>query len=203
VVFTDRQPASCTQTAGMSSGAVPPLPAFPAADGWAGNCTFNAAGTYTFVCGQHASMTGAVLVGEAPGTTNTDTTGTGTTGTTTGGPDGSPKPPRVKVKRRQRGVVVRGSVTTPAGPSRIQVRAFVAKKALASPAASAKRLVRVGSFSKRSTGTGRTAFSIRLKRTARVALKRRGRLAVRLRIAVTPAGGRPTVTTAAVALRSK
>jgi hypothetical protein len=44
---------------------------------------------------------------------------------------------------------------------------------------------------------------LHLKRTARSALKRRGRIAVRLRIAVTPAGGRPTVTTAAVALRSK
>ena len=33
VVFDAHQPASCTQTAGSDFGAVPPLPAFPAAGG--------------------------------------------------------------------------------------------------------------------------------------------------------------------------
>ena len=49
VRFTKEQPTSCTLTAG-GAGPVPPLPAIPSATGWSGTCTFNAEGTYEFVC---------------------------------------------------------------------------------------------------------------------------------------------------------
>ena len=68
VQFTKEQPSSCTLTAG-GSGPVPPLPAAPTGDGWSGTCTFNAEGTYEFVCGAHPGMIGAVLalpVGATP-----------------------------------------------------------------------------------------------------------------------------------------
>ena len=56
------QPTSCTQTAGPNLAAVPPLPAYTLPQGWAGNCTFNTAGTYTFYCEAHPFMTGTVVV---------------------------------------------------------------------------------------------------------------------------------------------
>jgi plastocyanin len=202
VVFSERQPATCTQTAGPGSAPWPPLPPTPTGDGWAGTCRFDAPGTYAFHCGLHATMTGSIVVGDAPSGTNTGTTGTGTTGTTTG-PGHPPKPPRIKVPKRQRGAVVHGSVTTPAGPSRISVRAFVSSGMLEQPEAGAARRVRVGSFSKRSTGTGRTPFAVRLRAKARRALKRRGRLAVALKIVVTPEGGKPVTKAAAVTLRPR
>jgi plastocyanin len=201
LVFDDKQPTSCTQTAGPVSGSVPPLPHFPDGAGWAGTCRFDTAGTYAFHCGAHAFMVGSVVVGDPPPTTDTGTTGsTGTSPTTPGGTDTTgetPKPPRVKFARRQRGAVVRGTVATPAGPSKIVIRAFVTSRALAQGA----KLVRVGSKTKRSTGAGKTSFALRVNRVARRALGRSGRLSVRLRIVVTPQGGKPVSQTAKVTLR--
>ena len=46
--------------------AAPPLPSFAEPPGWAGSCTFNTAGTYTFYCNVHNQMTGTVVVAAAP-----------------------------------------------------------------------------------------------------------------------------------------
>jgi plastocyanin len=71
VVFDAAQPSSCVQQAGVVITAAPPLPGFAEPQGWSGECTFNAAGTYTFVCGVHPEMTGKVIVGESPTPTPT------------------------------------------------------------------------------------------------------------------------------------
>ena len=193
VVFGAAQPASCTD---MPATASPP--------GWSGSCTFDAYGTYTFHCGLHSFMTGKVEVPDP----NAPTTGTTTPPPTeTGGPPpggGTPTgeeltPPAVKVAHRQRGVIVRGSVTTPAGLSSIGVTALVAKRALASRAP----LVKVGALKKHSLGTGRTSFALRVNRAARRALQRRHRLAVTVRIAVTPDSGPAFKKTVAVVLTKK
>jgi hypothetical protein len=55
----------------------------------------------------------------------------------------------------------------------------------------------------RSTGTGKKPFAVKLGATARRALHRRHRLAVNLRIAVTPQGGPAVAKTVAVALRER
>ena len=81
--FTSGTPTSCTQTAGASSGSVPPLPNSPTGDGWAGNCTFDTPGIYRFVCDAHSSMRGTITVANEDGSLPTTTTGTTTTGTTT------------------------------------------------------------------------------------------------------------------------
>jgi hypothetical protein len=138
------------------------------------------------------------------GTGPADTTPTGTTPTDTTSTDpppggSTPALPGYSVPRRQRGAVVRGSITTPAGPSRIVVTAFASSRSLAVGAA---RRVRIGSVSKRSAGTGRTAFAVRLRPLARRALRQRGRLAVSLRIVVTPPSGQAALKSATVALRS-
>jgi plastocyanin len=210
VSFETLQPTTCTQTAGTNVGSVPPLPASPQSAGWSGTCRFDTPGAYAFVCDLHGGMRGTVDVVDPTGTTTTPSTGTTTTlpgGTgpadttpTDPAPGGSPPAlPSFGVARRQRGAVVRGSVTTPAGPSRIVVTAFASRRSLAGGAASR---VRIGSLSKRSTGTGRTAFAVKLRAAARRALRQRGRLAVSLRIVVTPPSGPAAVKNARVALRS-
>jgi plastocyanin len=189
VVFDTAQPASCTD-----------MPATPSPSPWSGSCTFDSYGTYAFHCGLHGSlMRGSVEVPDpnAPtsGTTTPPPTDTG--GQQPGG--GAPGAPVFKVAHRQRGVTVRGSVTTPAGPSAIAVTALVARKVLASRV----RLVKVGAVEKHSAATGRTAFSLRINRAARRAFHRRHRLAVTLRIAVTPEAGTASKKTVAVVLTEK
>ncbi len=67
-------PTSCTQTAGMVLGAVPPLPTYSLPPGWAGTCSFSTPGDYTFVCEAHpAEMTGTVKVTAAATPTPTPT----------------------------------------------------------------------------------------------------------------------------------
>jgi hypothetical protein len=99
------------------------------------------------------------------------------------------------VAHRQRGAVLRGTVTTPAGRARISVTAYLAAHGAR---------IRLGSQTKRSTGAGTAAFAVRLDAAGRRALVRAHRLAVVLRVVVTPAAGRPVTTkTVAVALRER
>ena len=96
---------------------------------------------------------------------------------------------------RQHGAVLRGTVTTPAGRSQIRVTAY-------RPGHGSR--IRIGSQTKRSTGTGTTAFAVKLDAAGRRALLRAHRLAVDLRVVITPAAGRPVTTkTIAVALRDR
>jgi plastocyanin len=205
VAFDTSQPTSCTQTSGTDSGSVPPLPHDPTPPSWTGSCRFNTPGTYAFHCVMHPDMTGTVVVEAAGSTTGTTTGGsTSPTSTTTPGSGNSTSPaakPRATVTRRQRGTVVRGSVTTPAGPSRIVVTAFVSNRALSKHRPKKAKRVRVGSQTKRSTGVAGASFAVKLNASARRALHRRHRLAVSVRIVVTPATGSAVATTASVALR--
>jgi plastocyanin len=93
--FDSAQPTSCTQTAGASTGSVPPLPNPAAGQGWSGSCTFNTPGTYTFHCQIHSYMTGTIVVGSGGGTTTTTTTPPTTTTypTTTTTTTTNPPPP--------------------------------------------------------------------------------------------------------------
>jgi plastocyanin len=192
VVFDPAQPTSCTD-----------MPAAPSGPGWAGSCRFDTPGTYTFHCGLHSFMTGKVEVVD-PNAPTTGTTGPGPTNTGPGSGGGGPTfgyetPPSAKVARRQTGVVVRGKVTTPAGPARIAVTAFAAKRAVATRA----RRVRVGSVTTHSSGTGPTAFSLKLNRAARRALHRHGRLSVSLRMVIEPDAGTATRMSVTVVLHEK
>jgi len=91
VSFSTLKPASCTQTAGDVPGAVPPLPKYPLPAGWAGECTFATAGTYTFVCTAHPTeMTGTVIV-QTPGEPTPTPTATPTATPTV---TATPEPPR-------------------------------------------------------------------------------------------------------------
>jgi len=208
VDFTGGGPTACTQTAGAAVGPVSPLPAAPEAPGWSGTCRFDTPGTFQFVCDNHNYMKGTIVV-EGRGTATTTTSASTTAGTSTApagsapgagtaAPGGSSSPSartRVSVAHRQHGAVLRGTVTTPAGRSQITVTAYRAGHGAR---------VRSGSQTKRSTGTGTTAFAVRLDAAARRALLRAHRLIVDLRVVITPAAGRPVTTkTISVALRDR
>jgi plastocyanin len=209
VDFTGGGPTACTQTAGATVGPVSPLPAAPEAPGWSGTCRFDTPGTYLFVCDNHNYMKGAIVVqGRGAGTTTTgaSTTAAGTStapadqvpgaGTSpSGGLSWPSARPRVSVAHRQRGAVLRGTVTTRGGRARIVLTAYLVARG---------SRIRVGSQTKHSTGAGVTAFAVRLEAAGRRALLRGHRLAVELRVVVTPAAGRPvTSKTVAVALRDR
>jgi plastocyanin len=73
------KPALCPQTKAanavpfLDADDAPPMPGFAQPVGWEGNCTFDAPGTYTFVCGTHPEMTGTVVVQNAGEPTPTPT----------------------------------------------------------------------------------------------------------------------------------
>ena len=51
------------QKTGVVIAPPPPLPFVPLPQGWSGECTFSAPGTYSFVCTAHRTeMTGTVVV---------------------------------------------------------------------------------------------------------------------------------------------
>jgi plastocyanin len=209
VDFTGGGPTACTQTAGSTVGAVSPLPATPEAPGWSGTCRFDTPGTYLFGCDNHTYMKGTIVVegrGTTTTTTSSSTTATGTStvpgdqtpgsgSSTPSGSSSSAARPRVNVAHRQRGTVLRGTVTTPAGRSQVSVTAYLAGHG---------SRTRIGSQAKRSKGTGTTTFAVKLDPVGRRKLQRAHHLAVDLRVVVTPAAGRPVTTkTVAVALRDR
>jgi plastocyanin len=214
-------PSSCTQTAGPSSGTVPPLPNQPTPPGWSGTCTFNTPGTYTFHCDLHPFMNGTIVVqgsGTTTGTTTTGTTATGpppatTQGTTTApgggsGPGGSPlagsAASAITIAARQRGAALHGSVrVSPAGAGgQLEVDLFATRAALTD--ARRRASVRVGRLRRHSLQAGIVRFSIHINPAARRALARHGRLKLTVRIALVSAPGvRASATRRVILLRPR
>jgi plastocyanin len=194
VVFTAAKPTVCGISSGPAGNA-DALPSSPSPRGWEGGCDFQAAGTYPFVCGLHSNMTGSVTVvqgsgspppGPPPVVEAPAVIGAAATGLT--------------VAARQRGITVRGSVRVRRSGSRLLARAFARRSALVVSSRSAQ-LVQVGRQSRTSLGAGRVSFSAKLNAAGRRALRRNGRLAITLRITVTPAEGRAYTATRTVVLR--
>ena len=188
VVFTGKQPASCT---GLTAYARP--------KGWSGECAFEAAGRYPFTCIIHDTMTGEVVVAAAPEPTATATpTATADPIATPGATPAAgatPEPAKptqatlaVKLASTQRGNRVRGWVNVTEKASRLDVTVT---------AGSAK----AGTYLKKSTPAGAVAFSVSLDARARRLLERRHQLRVTVAVALTPPGGRKLVQHAKVTLR--
>jgi plastocyanin len=200
VVFNGKQPSVCGISAGPTTSPSPPLPSTPAGPGWEGGCTFNNPGAYSFVCGLHSGMTGSVTVvveGAVPQPPPAP-------------PPASPAPlpspvepaaSGLRVASSQRGVAVRGSVHVRSAGSRLLARAFARRRALVG--GSSSRQVAVGRSLKSAVGPGRVSFRVSLTATARRALRRNGRLAISLRLTVTPPEGTKYTATRAVVLRSR
>jgi plastocyanin len=210
VAFTALSPTLCTQTEGPSSGPVPPLPNQATLPGWAGNCVFQTAGAYPFVCAIHPNMTGSVTVtaaetppppgpppppsAEPPGPVMTP-------------PPPPPPPPartgpaasELRLAAVQRGFTIRGSIKVRSAGSRLLARAFARRKALIKGAST--RQVQIGRQLRRPVGGRRVAFAVRLDAKARRTLRRNGRLAISLRLSVTPSTGKAYTATRRVLLR--
>jgi plastocyanin len=189
---------------------------------WSGTCTFTQAGSYTFYCTVHgAEMTGTITVNPGGTTTTQPTTGGGGPTTTTtaptttsGGPGSAPTlgsaapggsplaggaATAVKLSPLQRGASVRGSVAisaTGAG-GRLQVDLLAKSASLAGHRASR---VRVGRLVRSSLHAGRLPFSVALDARARRALHAHRRLALTVRLVLSPPQGAATSVVRSVVL---
>jgi plastocyanin len=167
---------------------------------WSGSCSFSTAGTYRYYCSYHGpSMSGTVIV-SADGATTT------TSSTSTPPPGGTPPPASggssalasVSLPASQRGTLLHGSVKLGQSGSRLEIKLSASGAALGGSGTRAALLV--GRLLKRSVGPGKVSFSIPLSTSAKRALRRHGRLAVKVLLTVTPAGGGATRVTRHVTL---
>jgi plastocyanin len=192
VVFEGAAPTSCTQTAGPGSGGVPPLPGVPTAAGWAGDCKFDVEGTFEFVCGLHSFMHGSVVVSATVPPPKPPGGGGGGGGAGGGGGSGGggaagtgPAASKLVLSGVQRGGVVRGSVLVGDAGSRLLVELSARRAALGGKGAG---LVGVGRLAK-AVGAGKRTFAVNLSGAAKRAIAADGRLAVTVKVKVTPAAG--------------
>ncbi len=176
----------------------------PAASGtnWSGTCTFTQSGVYSFYCTVHgAAMSGRVVVGAGGITTisqSTTQSSSSTTTTTTGAPlpETPAGPPLVgspskalRLAASQHGKLVRGSVDVAAGGvgAKLQVDLLARRAALAKSGYAVQ--TRVGRTVHSSLSVGRVSFKVSLNAKARRALRARRRLALTVRVLLTPKQG--------------
>ncbi len=217
VTFADSKTAAniaWTGTAPTCESAVPVAPTSPKS-GWEGKCTFAAPGTYNFESSTLFNdgvdnYTKYEVVVEGSTTTTTGTTGitgTTTTPTTTTSPASLESPlagseaRAVRVAKSQRGGSVKGSLQiSKAGEGgRLEVDLLATTASLAK-AGHATQVV--GQFVSASVSAGRRPFSVKLDAKARQALKRHHRLALKVKITLTPAGGEALTITRSVILHA-
>jgi plastocyanin len=181
VVFDSKAPGACVQFAPTPGGG-PPLPSSPSGPGWSGSCKFDAVGDYKFHCGLHGgSMSGTVKVA-------TDATPTGAAAK------------KLKLKSKQRGTTVKGSIEITRDASSLDVRAFARLRELGVDKTGQRR---VGRFVDLSVNAKRQSFKVKLNKTARSALRRNGTLRITVIITVTPQAGKIYTKQKIVKLRPK
>jgi hypothetical protein len=224
VMFTDH---TTTPTAVIWMGSAPACSGVPASamTAWEGKCKFEQPGTYKFESSTMFKEPGLdytkyeiVVEGAAPGTTPTTTTTTTTPsggGTTTSPPSpaggsGSGAAPRsplvgsaseaVKLARAQHGSSVRGSVKiSQAGVGgRLEIDLLASGASLAKARHSPQ--VRVGRLVRSSLYAGTTSFTVPLNAKGKAALRRHHRLALTVKITLTPVHGAAATVTKSVVL---
>jgi plastocyanin len=176
-----------------------PVGTTPAASGtkWSGACTFSQPGIYTFYCTVHGpEMTGRITVNAespTPTTTTAPTTTLAPTATTPSspGPSSSPLIRGPSLRSSQRGGTVRGSleVSQAGAGGRLEVDLFANSASLATARHSTR--VRVGRLVRNSVSAGKVPFAVGLTPRARRALKRHHRLALTVKITLTPLHSTP------------
>jgi hypothetical protein len=165
-------PAACTQTAGPSSGRVPPLPGRPTSAGWGGTCTFNAPGTYRFHCDLHPFMTGTIVVQGSAGS-----------------PFARRPSKAVAIRARQRGTAVRGTLKLSSAASGGMLELDVRASAN-SLGRGGSRPVRVGRLTRSQLRPGAMRFTVALDAAGRRAERSQGKLTVTVQVLVRPPGRR-------------
>jgi hypothetical protein len=201
-----------TGTAPACSPSVPVSPTAPQAL-WEGKCKFEQPGTYMFesklfyLYTKYEIVVEAVATGTTPTTTSTSTTPTGTS-TTPSEPGSGSHLPLEGISRTltlapsQRGSTVHGSIKVPQADSggRLEVGLFAAGASLARTGHS--QLVRVGRLVRSSLKAGRVSFSVSLSTKAKASLRRHRRLALTVKIRLTPVHSAPVTATRVVVLHA-
>jgi plastocyanin len=185
---------------------------------WSGTCTFATAGVYTFYCTVHGpEMTGQVTVSAAGTTTGTATTGTGQApmpppGGASPAEAGPPAPSptgasplasnAVRLAGGPHARFVRGSlvVSTAAAGGRLEVDLLARRAALA--LAGGRSLARVGRLVRTALPAGALGFRVGLDRAALAALHAHRRLALTVRIVLTPPRGASVAVSRSLLLRA-
>ena len=218
LTFADSKTAAniaWTGTAPTCESAVPVAPASPKT-GWEGKCTFATPGTYDFESstlfndGVDNYTKYEVVVEASTTTPSTPATGggTSTSGTTTSGPapggenpTGSPLSGAPRISSSQRGGTVKGSleVSKDGVGDRLEVD-LIATTASLAKAGHATQVV--GRFVSTSVSAGQRSFSVKLNTKARRALKRHHRLALKVKITLTPAYGEAAGVTRSMTLHA-
>jgi hypothetical protein len=223
VAFADSKTATNVAWTGTAPTCEPAVPVAPAAakTGWEGKCTFSQPGTYDFESstlfneGGSLDYTKYEVVVEGSATApSTPTTGEGGSkggaapGPSTSGPGaagesptGSPLSGAPRISSSQRGSTVKGSleVSKAGGGDRLEVD-LIATTASLAKAGHATQVV--GRFTSASLSAGQRSFSVKLDAEAKRALKRHHRLALKVKITLTPVNGEATSVTRSVTLHA-
>jgi plastocyanin len=197
------------------TGATPSCTGIPAAASeeigatdWHGECTFSAPGTYTFICTVHPTeMKGTITViaagTPAPGPTPTPTTpATTPVASSPESPSGSPLLGSPSLRSSQHGSSVHGSVkvSKAAVGGRLEVDLLASGASLAMRGHSAQ--ARVGRLVRSSLYAGSVSFAVPLNAKGKGALRRKRRLALTVKIVLTPLHGASASTMRSVVLHA-
>jgi hypothetical protein len=180
-----------------------PVSPTPPKTGWEGKCKFEQPGTYKFESSTlwpEYTKYEIVVEGAATGTTPTTTTTTTTPTTTTTTAPTTPSEPSsgsplaggsrgLKLAGSQRGSTVHGAIKVSQAGSggRLEVGLFAVGASLAKAGHSEQ--VRVGRLVRSSLKAGSVSFSVPLSAKGKAALRRHRRLALTVKITLTPLHG--------------
>jgi plastocyanin len=173
---------------------------------WSGTCTFSQPGTYTFYCTVHGpEMTGTITVNPDGTTTTTMTTNPAPLPPTGAAPppqaetpSGPPLTGAPSLRAVQHGPSVHGSLdVSQAGVGdRLEVDLFASSAALRKTKHATP--IRVGRLLRDSLAAGPLAFTVSLDATAKRALASHRRLALNVKLTLTPREGKATTFTRSV-----
>lgn len=166
---------------------------------WTGSCTFAQVGTYSFYCPVHPTQMKGTITASAPGSPTPPPPPPSPT-EPSGSPLQGPASQALKLARSQRGNAVRGSVNlSPAAVGgRLEIDLLMARASL--PDSRRVGSVKVGRLVRSGLKPGRVQFAVGLRRVARRALEERGRLSLKVRLTITPPGGKALVLNRSVAV---
>jgi hypothetical protein len=217
VTFADSKTAANIAWTGAAPACEPAVPVAPAATktGWEGKCTFATPGAYHLESSTlwpeytkyEVVVEGSTTTAPSPGPTEAGSKGTSTPGGTSsptpagGAPTGSPLSGAPAIGHSQRGSTVKGSVqiSKVGAGDRLEVELLATTASLAKTGHTTQA---VGRFVSASVSAGQLSFSVKLDAKARGALKRRHRLALKVKITLTPAHGEATSITRSVTLHA-
>jgi hypothetical protein len=214
VMFTDH---TSTPAAVVWTGSAPACSGVPtsAMTGWEGKCKFEQPGTYRFESSTlwpEYTRYEIVVEGAATGTTPTTTTTTTPTTTTTTAPTTPSEPSHgspleggsraLKLAGSQHGSTVHGQVRVSQAGSggRLEVGLFATDASLAK--AGHPGQVRVGRLVRSSLQAGSVSFAAPLTAKGKAALRRHQRLALTVKITLTPQHGAAVTLTRAVVMHA-